>query len=101
MHSIGFMAESATGQSIEEQSVYDVIGFSGLAYIIWKSAPFRLGLATPYGLIVYYNILKHSSNLDDVLSGHSDYYINSRAFRLLRPRYHKLKKLLVDRYRIE
>lgn len=85
----------------KKSSIYDVIGWSGLLNVVWYSTPLSLRLfAFPYGIRVYGNFLKGSSNLRQLLGIHTRRYMSSRAFRLFRPRYHKVEWYLKN-YGIE
>jgi len=79
----------------KQVSIYFRIGRIGLLKVVWKSTPFILrSVALPYGLHVYGSFLRSSCSLQDVLSLHSRKYMASRAFRLLRPRYHRARDVL-------
>ncbi|MHA1395864.1 MAG: hypothetical protein ACTSRZ_20365 [Promethearchaeota archaeon] len=80
-------------------SIYKKIKFGGLIKIVWKSAPNIF--AFPYGLYEYRKILKKSSTLEEVFKLHSKKYFDSGLFRLGRPKYHKIKKILLEEYDIE
>ena len=49
----------------------------------------------PYFLYVYRRLLETCTSLDEVRVMHSDYYHESRAFRIFRPRFHVIKKALL------
>ena len=87
----------------ERASLYDKIGFKGLVDVVWRSAPRGLtGLLTfPYGLTAYYEILKESSDLDDLFAKHNDKYRKSVVFRHFRPRYHRAWRILKREYGIK
>ena len=80
---------------VKRTSIYDEIGWTGLLYVVWSSTPppVRL-LALPYGLCVYRHALKASSNLQQLLGVHSREYMSSRLFRLLRPRFRRVRSVL-------
>lgn len=80
---------------VKKKSIYDEIGWKGLLNVVWKSTPYPLRLfALPYGLRIYRNFLKGSSNLQQLLYVHSSQYMSSKMFRLFRPRYRKVKYVL-------
>jgi len=82
-------------KGVKRTSIYDEIGWRGLLNVVWKSTPYPLRLfALPYGLHIYRNFLKGSSNLEQLLGVHSTQYMYSRLFRMFRPRYHKVKYVL-------
>ena len=80
--------------------ILDEIGTIGLVDIVLRSTPIYLYPTLPYGLVVYGNILRKSYSLSDVHSQHSNWYYLSAAFRMLRPRYTKLSKILGEKYNI-
>jgi hypothetical protein len=82
-------------KGVSRTSIYDVIGWQGLVNVVWYSTPSPVRIvALPYGLCVYRNCLKASSNLQQLLGLHSREYMSSKLFRLLRPRYHKVRSVL-------
>jgi hypothetical protein len=82
-------------KGVKSTSIYDKIGWTGLLNVVWNSMPYPFKIfALPYGLRIYGNLLKGSSNLHQLLSVHSREYMSSKAFRLLRPRYHRAKYVL-------
>ena len=82
-------------KGVKRKSIYDKIGWTGLFNVVWNSMPYPLRfIALPYGLRIYGDFLKGSANLHQLLSVHSREYMSSKLFRLLRPRYHKVKHLL-------
>ncbi len=79
------------------KSILDRIGWKGLCLIVWRSTPFPLRLISFfYGLAVYRRLLAASKNPFDLRTLHTDKYRSSPAFRLLRPRYHKVRQLLAS-----
>ncbi len=82
-------------------TIYQRIGFKGLLNTVWKSMPLHAKLSLPYGLMVYKNFLSNSFNLEELIDYHTEKCLNSKFFRLLRPRYHKVKRILRDDYQIE
>ncbi|MHC4228270.1 MAG: hypothetical protein ACYSWW_10600 [Planctomycetota bacterium] len=86
---------------VERTSIYDVIGWTGLLNVVWRSTPYPVRVfALPYGLHIYGNLLKGSSNLEQLLGVHAREYMCSKLFRLFRPRYHRVKSVL-EGYGIE
>ena len=82
-------------KGVKRNSIYDKIGWTGLLNVVWNSMPYPLRfLALPYGLRVYGSFLKGSANLHQLVGMHSSEYMSSKLFRLLRPRYHKVKGVL-------
>ena len=82
-------------KGVKRKSIYDQIGWTGLLNVVWNSMPYPLRIfALPYGLRVYGSFLKGSANLHQLLGVHSSEYMSSKLFRLLRPRYHKVKCVL-------
>lgn len=82
-------------KGVSRRSIYDVIGWTGLVNVVWYATPHWVRiLALPYGLCVYRNFLRASSNLQQLLGVHSREYMSSRLFRLFRPRYHLVKSVL-------
>jgi len=76
-------------------SILDRIGWKELCLIVWRSTPFPLRVISFfYGLAVYRRLLATSRSVYDLRTLHMDKYRSSRSFRLLRPRYHKVVKLL-------
>ena len=73
----------------------DRVGWKGLCLIVWRATPLPLRpLSFFYGLAVYRGMLGASRNLSDLRILHGDRYRSSRAFRILRPRYHKVEQFL-------
>ena len=82
-------------KGVKRKSIYDKIGWTGLFNVVWNSMPYPLRfVALPYGLHIYGDLLKGSANLHQLLGVHSREYMSSKLFRLLRPRYHKVKCVL-------
>ncbi len=76
-------------------SILDRIGWKGLCLVVWRSTPFPLRLISFfYALIVYRKLLAASRDPFDLGQLHAARYQSSRSFRLLRPRYHKVRRLL-------
>ena len=82
-------------KGVKRNSIYDKIGWTGLFDVVWNSMPYPLRIvALPYGLRIYGDLLKGSANLHQLMSVHSSEYMSSKLFRLLRPRYHRVKYVL-------
>ena len=82
-------------KGVKRKSIYDKIGWTGLVNVVWNSLPYPLKfVAFPYGLSVYRDFLKGSADLSQLLGVHSSEYMTSRLFRVLRPRYHRVKYIL-------
>jgi hypothetical protein len=82
-------------KGVERTSIYDVIGWTGLLNVVWRSTPYPMRVvALPYGLRIYGSFLKGSSNLQQLLGVHAREYMSSKWFRLLRPRFHRVRSVL-------
>ena len=80
---------------VKRKSIYDKIGWTGLLNVVWNSMPYPLRIfALPYGLRIYRDFLKGSANLNQLLGVHSREYMSSKLFRVLRPRYHRVRCVL-------
>lgn len=82
----------------DNKDIYSKIGFRGLVGIVWKSTPFYARFSLPYGLLIYKDLLSNSSDLNELRIQHADKYISSAIFRLLRPKYRKIKEFLRESY---
>ena len=86
---------NGTPQPRTAPSILDRVGWKGLCLIVWRATPFPLRIVSFfYGLAVYRGMLGASRNFSDLRILHADRYRSSRAFRVLRPRYHKVRQLL-------
>ncbi|MHC4436838.1 MAG: hypothetical protein ACYS3S_05720 [Planctomycetota bacterium] len=82
-------------KGVKRNSIYDKIGWTGLFKVVWSSMPYPLRIvALPYGLSIYGDFLRGSANLDQLLCVHSREYMSSKLFRVLRPRYRRVKGIL-------
>lgn len=82
-------------KGVERTSIYDVIGWTGLLNVVWSSTPYPMRvIALPYGLRIYRDFLKGSSNLQQLLGVHAREYMSSKWFRLFRPRFHRVRSVL-------
>jgi hypothetical protein len=82
-------------KGVKRTSIYDKIGWTGLFNVVWSSMPYPLRFfALPYGLRVYGGFLKGSADMHQLLCVHSSEYMSSKLFRVLRPRYHRVKCVL-------
>ena len=82
-------------KGVERTSIYDVIGWTGLLTVVWSSTPYPMRVfALPYGLRIYGSFLKGSSNLQQLLGVHAREYMCSKLFRVLRPRFHRVRSVL-------
>ncbi len=82
-------------KGVERTSIYDVIGWTGLLNVVWRSTPYPMRvLALPYSLRIYGSFLKGSSNLQQLLGVHAREYMCSKLFRVLRPRFHRVRSVL-------
>jgi hypothetical protein len=85
--------ESETTYS--NRNMLDRIGRRRLYVIVWYAMPFPWRLiAFPYGVVVYRRLLAASDTLCYLRAMHTREFHSSRLFRLLRPRYHKVERLL-------
>ena len=77
------------------KSILDALGWKRLYVIVWRAMPlpWRL-IAFPYGVVVYRRLLAASDTLHYLRAMHTKEFHSSRLFRLLRPRYHKVERLL-------
>jgi hypothetical protein len=67
---------------------------TGLVMLVWRSTPIPLRVAAfPYSIVVYRRFLATCNNLEDLYAMHSQKYTCSLVFRLLRPRYRKVRIL--------
>jgi len=93
--SVGQTRSLSPRQPRTAKSILDRVGGRKLCLIVWCSTPFPLRLISfVYGLAVYRELLATSRNLHDLRISHMEKYRSSRSFRLLRPRYHRVVKLL-------
>jgi len=82
-------------KGVERTSIYDVIGWTGLLNVVWSSTPYPMRVfALPYGLRIYRDFLKGSSNLQQLLGVHAREYMSSKWFRMFRPRFHRVRSVL-------
>ncbi|MHC4425293.1 MAG: hypothetical protein ACYSYV_04250 [Planctomycetota bacterium] len=82
-------------KGVRRTSIYDEIGWTGLLNVVWNSTPYPLRVfALPYGMHVYGSFLKGSSNLQQLLGIHAREYMSSKLFRLFRPRYRRVSRVL-------
>lgn len=76
-------------------SLFERIGWRGLFLVVWRATPLPLRLvAFPYGVLVYHALLTVADKPDYLYTLHVDKYQSSLAFKLLRPRYHRVKRVL-------
>ena len=82
-------------KGVKRTSIYDVIGWTGLLNVVWNSTPYPMRvIALPYGLRIYRDFLKGSSNLQQLLGVHAREYMSSKWFRIFRPRFHRVRSVL-------
>lgn len=87
--------EHHEGRGHGPQSLLSRIGLTGLLALVWRSTPVALRLiAFPYGILVYGRFLGACDSLEGLDAMHCEKYRYSLMFRLLRPRYHKVRSLL-------
>lgn len=78
-------------------SILDRIGCWRACVIVWRAIPWYLRLITfPYGVIVYRRLFAASDTLRYLHAVHAEKCSSSPLFRLLRPRYHRVARLLRD-----
>lgn len=76
-------------------SILDVLGWWRLCLVVWRASPFPWRLVTfPYGVAVYRRLFAASDTLRYLHAMHAAKYDSSFLFRVLRPRYHKVERLL-------
>ena len=79
-------------------NLYQAIGPLRFVRIVWSATPFPARIvAWPYGAFVYRRMLRASRDLDELRSAHEQSYLVSPLFRVLRPRYTKVRQMLIDR----
>lgn len=84
----------ATGRC--SQTLLEDVGLTGLMALVWRSIPLPLRvIAFPYAVVVYRRFLGTCYSLAQLRSMHSEKYARSLPFRLLRPRYRKVTRMLV------
>lgn len=75
--------------------ISEQLGPWGVVCVIWQAIPWKYRFFTfPYGYIVYRRILSESFDMVDIRDMHIDYRERSMLFRLLRPRFHAIKRSL-------
>lgn len=78
-----------------ERSILETVGWRRLCIIVWRAMPFPWQLlAFPYGVLVYRRLLAASDTLRYLRAMHAKEFSSSLTFRLLRPRYRKVERLL-------
>jgi len=93
--SVGEAPSLSSREPRTARSILDRVGRRNLCLIVWRSTPFPLRLISfSYGLAVYRELLATSTSLCELRALHMERYQSSRSFRLLRPRYHRVVKLL-------
>jgi hypothetical protein len=79
----------------EGRNLFDAVGWIGLLNLVWRATPFPLRLvALPYGVAVYRRLLIDSDSVACLFILHSRKYRDSLVFRICRPRYRKVHRLL-------
>jgi hypothetical protein len=87
--------KSAQEEGCVERSILDTVGWTRLCIIVWRAMPFPWQLiAFPYGVLVYRRLLAASDTLRYLRAMHAKEFSSSLTFRLLRPRYRKVERLL-------
>jgi len=85
----------------EESNILKEIRIEGLVELLLDTIPFPMNIiAMPYNLVKYGNLLKNTSNLQELQAWHVDRMMRSRTFSLLSPSYEKVSKHLKIRYEI-
>jgi hypothetical protein len=86
---------SGSGKLQSASSILDAINWRQLCIIVWRAMPlpWRL-IAFPYGLIVYRRLFAASDTLKYLRAMHARQYSSSFLFRLMRPRFHRVVRLL-------
>lgn len=76
-------------------SLLDRISWWRLWLIVWRATPWPWKpIAFPYGLVVYRRLFAASDTLRYLHAMHAAQYDASWLFRLIRPRYHIVERLL-------
>jgi hypothetical protein len=84
-----------TGKPTPADSLLEQIGWRGLCLVVWRSTPLGLRLiAFPYGLLVYRGLLADCNDCNSLYTLHVQKYQSSPLFKLLRPRYHIVGRVL-------
>ena len=80
-------------------SLYALVGLAGLFGVVWESAPLTARLlAMPYLLPMYKAVLSSWSSLEELREEHRYRAESSAIFRIARPRYHRVRHVLRERY---
>lgn len=83
------------------KSIFERVGLEGLFEIAWDASPPVVNLfALPYNLLTYHRLLKESANLTELFDKHSEEYNRALLFRIVRPRYHKARRILLQKYEV-
>jgi hypothetical protein len=79
------------------KSILDTIGWKRLCVIVWRAIPlpWRL-IGFPYGVVVYRRLFEASDTLHYLRAMHAKKFHSSLIFRLLRPRFRNVERLLRD-----
>ena len=78
--------------------ILDRVGLMGLFSVVFRATPFPICLISwPYAMVVYGDFLAECTDLPAVRLLHLSKYDTSFLFRCLRPRYHKVRRLLALR----
>jgi len=84
-------------QECKKLSFLDRLGKWGVMRVVWCAIPWLIRpFVFPYCLIVYSRFLADSIDVDDVKSMHIEYCYESNVFRLVRPRFHLVKRALLS-----
>jgi len=83
------------GSTRRSGSILDVLGWRRSCLVVWRASPFPWRLVTfPYGVIVYRRLFAASDTLRYLHAMHAAKYDSSHIFRMLRPRYRRIERLL-------
>lgn len=81
--------------SERKATISEQLGPWRVAWVIWKAIPWRYRFFTfPYGYVVYRRIMAQSCDVSDIRLMHINYHNRSTLFRILRPRFRTIARLL-------
>jgi len=87
--------DHSSGTAAAAKTLLKKIGWKGLFLVVWRSTPFPLRLiALPYGLLVYRRLLASCHDPNSLYTLHVQKHQSSYAFKLFRPRYRRVSRVL-------
>ncbi len=76
-------------------SLYETLGRAGTLAMVWHCTPLHVRwMSLPYGVSVYTRLLRQCTDLGQLNWMHRNLYRRSRLFRLLRPRFHRVRSYI-------